>query len=130
MRLKVLSPTKVVVDEAVVKVVAEGEHGSFCLLPHHVDFLAALAPGLLSFESADGKERFAAVDEGVLVKRGNEVLVSARQVIAGLDLDALRHAVQEEFVKLDEQERAASAATAKLEASFLRGYLELTKERR
>jgi alternate F1F0 ATPase F1 subunit epsilon len=79
MRLKLLIPTRVVADEEVVKVVTEGEHGSFCLLPEHVDFLAALVPGLLAFEDEAGQERFVAVDEGVLVKRGDEVLVLARQ---------------------------------------------------
>lgn len=128
MRLKLLIPTHVVVDEEVEKVVAEGEHGSFCLLPRHVDFLAALVPGLLAFVDATGKELFAAVDEGVLVKRGEEVLVSTRQAVRGADLAQLRNTVREEFATLDERERAALAATAKLEASFLRGYLELTEE--
>lgn len=126
MKLKLLIPTRVVVDQEVVKVVAEGEHGSFCLLPGHVDFLAVLVPGLLAFEDRDGREVFAAVDEGVLVKRGDEVLVSTRQATRGADLDELRGTVREEFAALDDRERAAQAATAKLEASFFRGYLELT----
>jgi len=45
MQLKVLLPTQVLVDEPVSKVVAEGEDGSFCLLPRHVDFTSALVPG-------------------------------------------------------------------------------------
>jgi len=129
MRLKLLIPTRVVVDQQVRKVVAEGEHGSFCLLPQHVDFLAVLVPGLLAFEDEAGDEQFAAVDEGVLVKRGDEVLVSTRQATRGTDLTKLRNTVIEEFATLDDRERAAQAATAKLEASFLRGYLELAEER-
>lgn len=128
MRLKLLIPTQVVVDEEVTKVVAEGEHGSFCLLPQHVDFLAALVPGLLAFEVEGDREQFAAVDEGVLVKRGDEVLVSTRQAIRGADLEQLRNTVREEFAMLGDRERAAKAATAKLEASLLRGYLELAEE--
>ncbi|GAB4144528.1 MAG: F0F1 ATP synthase subunit epsilon [Planctomycetaceae bacterium] len=128
MKLKILIPSHVVVDENVTKVVAEGEHGSFCLLPQHVDFLAVLVPGLLAFEDEAGKEQFAAVDEGVLVKRGDEVLVSTRQATRGADLDELQSIVREEFATLDDRERASQAATAKLEASFLRGYLELTEE--
>lgn len=128
MRLKLLIPTQVVVDREVRKVIAAGEHGSFCLLPRHVDFLAALAPGLLAFEDETGEEQFAAVDTGVLVKRGEEVLVSTRQAIAGRDLEELRQTVSEEFSILDERERAAQAAMAKLEASFLRSYLEFSKD--
>ena len=129
MRLKLLIPTRVVIDQPVTKVIADGEHGSFCLLAHHVDFLALLVPGLLSFEDERGKERFVAVDQGVLVKRGKEVLVSSRQAIAGDDLQHLRTAVVEEFAILDDRERAAQAATAKLEATFLRGYLEMIEQR-
>jgi F-type H+-transporting ATPase subunit epsilon len=129
MRLKVLIPTRVVVDETVSKIVAEGEHGSFCLLPQHIDFLAALVPGLLAYIDESGVERFAAVDEGVLVKRGDEVLVSTGQAVASADLDELERTVHREFTMLDEKERAANAATAKLEAGFLRSYLEFAEER-
>lgn len=129
MKLRLLVPTGVVLDEEVTKITAEAEHGGFCLLPRHVDFLAALVPGLLAYEDNAGKERFAAVDEGVLVKRGDEVLVSTRQATPGVDLDQLRDTVRREFATLDLQERRAKAAVAKLEATFLRGYLDLAEER-
>ena len=128
MRLKLLIPTHVVIDQDVTKVIAEGEHGSFCLLPRHVDFLATLVPGLLSFEDQAGNEQFTAVDAGILVKRGDEVLVSTRQATRGTNLNQLRQTVREEFAILDDRERAAHAAVAKLEASFLRAYLELSEE--
>lgn len=130
MRLKLLIPTQLVVDESVTKVTAEAEHGCFCLLPQHVDFLAALVPGLLAFEDEMGREQFAAVDEGILVKRGDEVLVSTGQAVRGGELGELRHIVRDQFSKLDDRERAAHAAVAKLEASFLRGYLELAEDHR
>jgi F-type H+-transporting ATPase subunit epsilon len=129
MKLKLLIPSQVVIDEEVDKVIAESEHGSFCLLPRHVDFLAALVPGLLLFESPENGECFAAVDEGILVKRGDEVLISTRQAVRGADLEQLQSTVREEFAILGDREKAAKAATAKLEASFLRGYLELAEER-
>ena len=59
MQLKVLLPARVAVDEPVRKVTAQGTQGEFCLLPRHVDFVASLAPGLLSFESAAGFGEFA-----------------------------------------------------------------------
>lgn len=129
MRLKLLIPTRVVVDQTVRKVVADGEHGSFCLLPRHVDFLASIVPGLLAFEDAEGHEHFAAVDEGILVKRDQEVLVSTLRAVLGGELEQLKKTVSEEFAALDENERAAKSAMAKLEASFLRNYLELGEER-
>lgn len=128
MRLKLLAPTRVVVDEEVHKIVAEGEHGSFCLLPRHVDLLASLVPGLLAFVDHTGSERFAAVDEGLLVKCGESVVVATRQAVRGDDLEALRRRVRDEFAQLDERERAAQVASSRLEASFWRGAWRLLGE--
>lgn len=127
MRLRVQTPTQVLIDEPADRVIAEGEHGSFGLLPNHVDFLAALTPGMLSFVDESGGEQFAAVDAGILVKRGDEVLVSTRQATRGTRLEELRATLRDEFAALDEQERAAHAATAELEAGFLRRYLEFAE---
>ena len=126
MRLRVLIPPRVMLDEEVTKVVAEAENGNFCLLPRHADFLAALVPGLLSYTRPDGQEVFLAVDEGLLVKEGAFVSVSTQQAIAGGDLSTLRRRVQEEFVMLSERQRVYQSAAASLEATFLRGFLELT----
>ncbi len=130
MRLKLLEPTRVVVDQPVRKVIAEAENGSFCLLPRHVDFLAALVPGLMLFEDDQENECFVAVDQGVLVKCGDEVLISTRQAVRGGDLGELRRCVREEFALQSDRERAAHSAVAKLEASFLRGYLQLVEQGR
>ncbi len=124
MRLKVLLPTEIIVDEEVTKVVAEAANGSFCLLPRHVDFVAALIPGLLSFVSG-GEERHIAVDEGILLKIGDEVRVSTERAVRGADLGRLRQAVREQFRTLNERERSARSAVAKLEAGFVRRFVEL-----
>ena len=125
MRLKVLLPTEVLVDQAVTKVIAEAQNGFFCLLPRHIDFVAALVPGLLSFVTAEGREEFVAVDEGVLVKCGPEVLVSTQDAVWGHDLGSLRQAVEERFQVLDEREQEARSALARLEADFVRRFMEL-----
>jgi F-type H+-transporting ATPase subunit epsilon len=125
MRLKVLLPTEVLVDRDVVKIVAEAENGSFCLLPRHVDFVAALAPGLLSCAAPGGREEFMAVDSGILVKCGREVLVSTRHAAVGADLGALRQTIAEQYRRLDEHERMARAALAKLEADVVRRFVEM-----
>jgi F-type H+-transporting ATPase subunit epsilon len=124
-KLKVLLPTEVLVDEDAAKVTAEAHNGSFCLLPRHVDFVAALVPGLLSYESPGGREQFLAVDEGVLVKCGDEVLVSTRRAVRGGDLGTLRETVDAEFSVLDEREKAARASAARLEADLVRRFMEL-----
>jgi len=125
MHLKVLLPTQVLVDEPVGKVTAEGEDGGFCLLPRHVDFVSALVPGLLVFEPTAGGEQFLAIDEGTLVKCGDEVLVSTRRAVRGTDLGQLQQMVDEQFSVLDEREKAARTASAKLEADLVRRFMEL-----
>ncbi|MCA9139999.1 MAG: F0F1 ATP synthase subunit epsilon [Planctomycetales bacterium] len=128
MILKIQTPSEIITREVVTKVIAEAENGCFCLLPRHVDFLAALVPGLIIFEDQHAKEHFVAVGEGLLVKRDDTVLVSVRHAIRGGDLGELRRSVREQLAIIDDREKATHAAVAKLEASFLRGYVELVGE--
>jgi F-type H+-transporting ATPase subunit epsilon len=124
MRLKVVLPTKVLIDQEVTKVIAEAEDGSFCLLPKHIDFVAALVPGILSFESTKGEEEFLAVDEGILVKCASVITVSTRKAIRSKDLGMLLRAVKMEFKALDERERKTRTLLAKLEADLARSLFE------
>lgn len=125
MRLKLLTPTEISVDKPVVKLDVEGPDGRFCLLPRHRDWVAALVPSLLGFTTPDGGEIFVAVDQGVLVKCGDEVLVSVRRAVRGGDLAGLRVVVETQFRHCDDQEKAARGAIARLEASVIRRFLEL-----
>lgn len=128
MRLQILLPTEVLVDEEVVKVIAEAENGAFCLLPRHIDFVASLVPGVLCFCAREGKESFAAVDEGLLVKCGSDVFVSTLNGVRGSDLGQLQSLVEERFLELDEHERKVRSALARLEAGTLRGFWELQEK--
>lgn len=128
MRLRVLLPTRILTDEAVRKVTADGMHGNFTVLPRHTDYLAALVPGLLSFErEEDGAERFVAVDGGLLVKHGGDVLVPTRRAVIDDDLGTLRLTVEREYLAEDERERQARTALARLEADFIRRLMELER---
>ncbi len=125
MHLKLLMPTEVLINEPVSKVIAEAEDGSFCLLPRHIDFVAALVPGILYFNTNDGRENYVAIDEGTLIKCGEQVLVSTLNAVAGNNLEQLRATVEERFLELDEHERVARTALARLEAGTIRGFIEL-----
>lgn len=125
MRLKLLTPTETVMDEVVVKINAEGPDGLFCLLPRHRDWVATLVPGILGLTTPDGGEAFVAVDQGVLVKCGDEVLVSVRRAVRDSDLAGLRQVVETRFRRYDDQEKAARSAVARLEAGVIRRFLEL-----
>lgn len=125
MHLKLFVPTDVLVDEDVAKVVCEAENGSFGMLPRHIDFAATLVPGVLIYETAEGTERFVGIDQGALVKQGEFVLVSARNAVPGDDLGRLRRVVEERFIELDDRERSARMALARLEAGMVRRFIEL-----
>ena len=127
MKLKVLLPSEVLLDEEVRKVITEAENGNFCLKPRHIDFVSALVPGLLSFVNAQGEEVFLAIDAGVLVKCGAEVLVSVGHAVRGESLEELKAVVEQHFTTLDEQERIARSAVARLEAGVVRRFIELEK---
>ena len=123
MNLKVLLPFKVFAEKTgVSRIVAESRDGAFGLLPHRLDCVAALAPGRLVFETKDEGEVYIAVDEGILVKTGTDVLVSVRNAIGGANLGKLREAVEQEFLELDEQEKSVRSVLAKLESGFVRRF--------
>jgi len=125
-KLRVLLPFQVFVENASVAcIVAETSAGSFGLLPHRLDCVAALTPGILLYEDATGNEQYVAVDEGVLVKTGLDVLVSVRNAIAGTDLPRLREAVDREFLNLDERERGVRSTLAKMESGLIRSMAAL-----
>ena len=121
MNLKVLLPFRIFAEKnSVSRIVAETREGSFGLLPHRLDCVAALAAGILIYETDVEGEVYVAVDEGVLIKTGLDVLVSVRNAIAGTDLRRLREAVEREFLNLDEREQRVRSVLAKMESGFIR----------
>ncbi len=121
MNLKVLLPSQVFADTTgVSRIVAQTREGSFGLLPHRLDCVAALAPGILIFETKVDGEVYLAVDEGVLVKTGSDVLVSVRNAVAGAQLGDLRETVERQFLNLDAQERSVRSVLAKMEGDLMR----------
>src|SRR6478609_3126948 len=129
MNLKILLPFKIFAEKTgVLRIVAETREGSFGLLPHRLDCAAVLAPGILVFETEAEGEVCMAVDEGVLVKIGVDVLVSVRNAIGGMDLDKLHEAIEREFLNLDEQGKSVRSVLAKLESGFIRRFVAFHHE--
>ena len=125
MLLKILLPAEVMMVEEVKKIVAEAENGSFCLMPNHIDFVATLTPGIFSYELATGGLELLAMDVGTLVKKGSDVLVSTRNAVKAPDLGKLKQVVVQQYDVLDEREKMVRSASAKLEASLIRRFVDL-----
>ncbi|MHC1754084.1 MAG: F0F1 ATP synthase subunit epsilon [Methanosarcina sp.] len=125
MNLKILLPFQIFAEKkGVSRIVAETREGSFGLLPHRLDCVAALEPGIFIYETEAEGEVYVAVDEGILIKAGQDVLVSVRSAIAGTDLRQLREAVEREFLTLDESEQKMRSVMTKLEIGLVRRLAE------
>jgi len=121
MNLKILLPFEVFAEKAgISRIVAETPGGSFGLLPHRLDCVAALTPGILIYEADSEGEIYVAVDEGVLVKTGPDVLISVRRALGGTDLGQLRDAVEQEFLTLDAHEENVRSVLVKMESDLIR----------
>jgi F-type H+-transporting ATPase subunit epsilon len=129
MNLKVLLPFQIFADKTgVSRIVAETREGSIGLLPHRLDCVAALVPGILTYETEADGEVFVAVDEGILIKTGADVIVSVRRALGGTDLTKLHDSVKQEFLTLDEQEQSVRMVMTKLETGFLRRFANFQHE--
>ncbi|WP_243685414.1 F0F1 ATP synthase subunit epsilon [Methanosarcina barkeri] len=125
MNLTILLPFQVFAEKkGVSRIVAEGREGSFGLLPHRLDCVATLGPGILTYETESEGEVYVAVDEGVLIKNGQYVLVSVRDAIFGTDLSQLHEAVEKEFLTLDETEQKNSLSNGKIGNRLIRRLAE------
>ena len=120
MDLKILLPFRVFAEKTgVSRIMAETREGSFGLLPHRLDCVAALVAGIFTYEDGAEGEVCVAVDEGVLVKAGPKVLVSVRNAAGGADLGALRETVKREFLSLNEQEKNVRSVMKQMESDFI-----------
>jgi len=120
MNLKILLPYKIYADiKNVDRIVAETNEGFFGLLPQRLDCVASLVPGIFMYETDKGEIHYIAIDEGILVKAGTEVLVSVRNAIGGTDIGQLHNSIKKEYVKLDDNERSVRSVMAKIESEII-----------
>lgn len=128
MRLRIVLPDRLRLDTEVRRIVAEAPDGSFGLLPNHIDFVSALAPGILVYEDTEGWEHYAGIQAGTLVKIGDEVRVATANAVLGDDLETLQRRARTVFREAEERERTARSALARLEAQMVRRFLELEQK--
>ncbi len=123
--LKIYLPSGIFIEQKVMKVKGESPAGGFCLLPRHIDYVTALVSGVFSYTELDGREFFLALDNGILVKKGREVMIAARRAVAG-ELGMLNQEVENMLEERSEKEKLNRSAVARLEAGFLRQFMEFS----
>jgi len=120
MSIKILLPYKVFAYERqVVRIVFTTPEGAFGILPQRLDCVASLCAGILVYEVEGREEGYVAIDEGVLVKTGEDVLISVRNAMGGMELEKLHTAVEQEFMQLDEQEQKVRSVLARMESGLI-----------
>ena len=120
-------PTRILFAGQAMRLTAVAQDGGFGLLPNHTDFVTALVPSVLTLRLADGTEKIFGIDEGILVKKGHDVSISALRGVKGDDLASLKDTVEDSFVQMDEDERQARSAMSRLEANMVRRFAQLQR---
>lgn len=128
MNLKIFALSRILLDTRVRKVIAEDFNGYFGLLPRHIDFITGLVPGILTYELEDGSIRYAALDEGVLVKAGPDISVLTSRAVLGKELPELEELLKRELLVEDEKERKVRTAAARLEADLARRFMRFGRQ--
>ena len=115
-RLRVVTPSRLLIDEEVDEVTAPGALGEFGVLPNHISFLTLLEPGEMSYKQGMAKH-FLAVSGGYAEVLDNvmTVLADAAEYADAIDLDRARQ-VRDQAVRsmeqLNPEEKEYAAAQA------------------
>ena len=128
MKLKVTSPIGIVLRAEIQKIDFEALDGHFTILPRHVDFVSALSPNIVCYQTTDEQMHYMACNRGIFVKKGNNVYLSVHKAVLSESLDDLSQTIQVEFKNDDEQRKEVNTAMAKLEIGLSRGFMKLKEE--
>jgi len=128
LQLEILLPFAVfLASSSVSRIVVMTPSGSYGLLPNRLDCVTAVSPGILSYSTPAGEEFNVAIDRGMLIKTGTQVRVCVRRAMGSAELGDLRHAVEDEFLKIDEREQSVRSALAVMESGFVRRLAEVKR---
>jgi len=120
-------PLGVLYEGDIRQLTATANAGSFGMLPNHVDYLSDLVPSVLAVIDSEGDELYFGIDEGMLVKRADQISIITPRGIKGDSLSQLHEQVTENFLELTDTERVARSALSRLEADMVRRFSKLQR---
>ncbi|MGH7843992.1 MAG: F0F1 ATP synthase subunit epsilon [Candidatus Binatia bacterium] len=134
LRLRVVTPTRLALDEEVDEVTASGPLGEFTVLPNHISFLTLLLVGVLSYKQ--GTERHSiAIGGGYAEVLQNVVTVLANTAEFADEIDVPRaqrakELAEHRMVGLGVDDEQFVAAEAALRRALVRLQVAGTETRR
>ena len=123
-RLRVVTPTRLLLDEEVDEVTAPGALGEFGVLPNHISFLSLLEPGEISYKQGTAK-RYLAVSGGYAEVLDNvmTVLAPAAEFAAEIDTGRAQRArerAERQIAEVNREEKEFRVAEAALHRALVR----------
>ena len=122
-KLEIVTPEKIVVNEDVDEVVLPGIEGEFGVLYGHIPFLTALKVGVLTYKK-DGKEEHLAVSWGYVEVAGDSVKVLAETAEKATEIDVnrakLAREAAEKILTAGKEDQEHEEAKVKLEKAVIR----------
>ena len=133
-RLSVVPPSRMLLDEDVDEVTAPGELGEFGVLPNHISFLTTLVPGELSFKQGSSK-KILAVSGGYAEVLDNVMTVLAPAAEFADEIDSARAQRAKEraeklMADLNREEKDWEMAEAALKRDLVRLQVASSEARR
>ncbi len=125
MKFLVHTPLGTVLQVKALKVTFETLSGFYTLLPKHVDFVAAMKSNIVRYTDENGKERFVACHQGIVVKKGDSVTMSVQGAVLSDALANLPQDLANDFKKKEEERKKLNLAMARLEIGLIRGFGKL-----
>jgi len=133
-RLRLVTPGRLLLDEEVDEVTAPGALGEFGVLPNHIAFLTLLAPGEMSYKQGAQQTRLA-IGGGYAEVLNNvmTVLADAAEFADEIDVDRARQAkdqAERRLAALNPEDRDFAIAEAALKRARVRLQVASNEARR
>jgi len=123
-KLRLVTPNRVLLDEEVNEVSAPGSLGEFGVLPLHISFLSRLEPGEMSYKQGGQRSRLA-VSGGYAEVLADvmTVLADAAEFAEEIDVERARRAkerAERKLAELSRDDKEFAVATAALRRALVR----------
>ncbi len=126
LRVRIVTPLGVVLDDECEYFAGEDIHGSFGILPRHTRFQTVLVPSVLSLRKKGGEEVFVAVDRGYLEVEDGKIRAVVRRGAGGESWGEMEERVRRAIEGATDEERRARQVFDKLKVNMQRHLADLS----